>query len=207
MKRIFLMTGFALVFSLAAAQATASKTDMQPKPASATTVAAQQQARATMPTENGQDEEFARRGFIATVKDKQIRNADGRLVWQVGSLEWVKDDAPLSVNPSLWRHAKLLGAHGLYKVTEGVWQVRGIDASNMMIVNGKTGWIVIDPLMTTETASAAMKLVNEHLGARPVSAVIYGHSHPDHFGGVRAVITPGTNPKNRLRRTCSPAIP
>jgi alkyl sulfatase BDS1-like metallo-beta-lactamase superfamily hydrolase len=164
------------------------------KPASPATIAAHARARAELPLDDGQDEEFVKRGFIADVKDPDIRRADGKLVWRVGSLDWIKGEAPPTVHPSLWRHAKLLASHGLYKITEGVWQVRGLDAANMHIVSGKSGWIVIDPLMTTETAAAAMKLVTENLGERPVSAIIYGHSHPDHFGGVRAVITQGTNP-------------
>ncbi len=168
--------------------------EMQPKPASSATIAEQAKMRASLPPDNGQDEEFTRRGFIATPKERQIRGADGHLIWQIGSLEWVKGEAPPSVNPSLWRHAKLIGSNGLFKIADGVWQVRGVDASNMLVVNGKTGWIVVDPLMTAETATVAINLVNEQLGKRPVSAIIYGHSHPDHFGGVRALITPGTNP-------------
>ncbi len=183
-----------LCASLALTGALAQPTDMTPKPASAPTVAAQAKMQASLPADNGQDNEFATRGFIATPKNTKIRNKDGQLVWDIEKMDWIKGAAPPTVNPSLWRQMKLLKEHGLYKIAEGVWQIRGFDMSNMEIVSGKTGWIVIDPLMTTETAAAAMKFVNEQLGERPVSAVIYGHSHADHFGGVRAVITPGTNP-------------
>ena len=100
--------------------------------------------------------------------------------------------APDTVNPSLWRHIALLRRHGLFEVANGVWQVRGFDVSNMTVVRGRTGWIVIDPLTTRETAAAALELVDAQLGHRPVSAVIYSHSHVDHFGGVRGVIGPDT---------------
>ncbi|MET0985428.1 MAG: alkyl sulfatase dimerization domain-containing protein, partial [Steroidobacteraceae bacterium] len=166
----------------------------QRKPASPTTIAVQSKARAALPPDNGRDEEFARRGFIATAKNPVIRNSDGAVVWDMSELDWVQGEPPPTVNPSLWRHARLLRQHGLFKVAERTWQVRGFDASNMTIVRGNTGWIVIDPLMTTETAGAALALVTEQLGQRPVSGVIYTHSHPDHFGGVRAVITPGAQP-------------
>lgn len=183
----------ALLLSLTSG-AQARPDDMATKPASAATIAAQARVRAALPRDDGQDEEFARRGFIATPRQTLIRRQDGQVVWDIAQLDWVKGDAPPSVNPSLWRHTRLLKEHGLFKITEGVWQVRGLDAANMLIVRGDSGWIVIDPLMTTETASAAMALVNEQLGQRPVSAVIYGHSHPDHFGGVRAILAPGSQP-------------
>ncbi len=181
----------ALLTSFSAARAAEPSTDFTPKPASPATIAAQAQMQASLPVDDGRDEDFAHRGFIATPKETLIRHKDGHVVWDIAQQDWIKGDAPSTVNPSLWRHMKLLKEHGLYKVTEGVWQVRGLDAANMLIVSGKTGWIVIDPLMSTETAGAAMALVNEYLGKRPISAVIYGHSHPDHFGGVRALFAPG----------------
>lgn len=165
--------------------------DSTAKAASVATVASQAGVRASLPADDGQDEEFATRGFIATAKDPQIRNAQGAVVWDMSRLDWVKGDAPPTVNPSLWRQMSLLRIHGLFKLAEGVWQVRNFDASNMLVVRGKTGWIIADPLMTTETAKAAIAIVNEQLGERPVSAVIYTHSHPDHFGGVRALVADG----------------
>lgn len=160
-----------------------------PKPASAATVAAQRAVAATLPADDGRDAEYAQRGFIATRTDPLIKAADGRAVWNLGAYDFVRGPAPGSVNPSLWRHIGLLRQHGLFQVGEGVWQVRGFDVSNMTIIRGATGWIVIDPLVTRETAAAALDLVNSQLGQRPVSAVIYSHSHSDHFGGVRGIVS------------------
>lgn len=164
------------------------------KPASAATQAAQARARAALPADDGQDAAFATRGFIATLKDPLIRSADGALVRNVAEFDWVQGAAPAEVHPSLWRQLGLFRHHGLFKVADGVWQVRGLDISNMLVIRGKTGWIIVDPLMTVETAAAAMQLVTTHLGEQPVSAVIYSHSHHDHFDGVRAVVPPGAKP-------------
>ena len=161
---------------------------LSPKPASPATIAAQRAAAAQLPAEDGRDADFAARGFLATRTDPLIRAADGHPVWNLAGYDFVGGAAPGTVNPSLWRHIGILRAHGLFKVADGVWQVRGFDVSNMTVVSGKTGWIVIDPLTTRETAAAALALVNAQLGARPVSAVIYSHSHVDHFGGVRGVL-------------------
>lgn len=169
-----------------AAESTAP--ELQPKPASPATIAAQRAATASLPPEDGRDADFAARGFIGTRADPIIKAADGRTVWDLGAYDFVAGASPETVHPSLWRHIGLLRRHGLYQVTEGVWQVRGFDISNMTVLRGNTGWILIDPLTTRETAQAALALVNEKLGARPVSAVIYSHSHGDHFGGVRGVI-------------------
>lgn len=93
------------------------------------------------------------------------------------------------MHPALWRHAQLNANHGLFEVTEGVWQVRGYDISNITFITGETGWVVIDPLTVEHTARAGYELVTQHLGYRPVTAVIYTHSHADHFGGVNGVTT------------------
>ncbi len=141
-----------------------------------------------MPQDDNRDATFARQGFLGTRSDPLIKAADGRPVWNLAAYDWVAGAAPDTVNPSLWRHIGILRQHGLYQVAEGVWQVRGFDISNMTVVRGNTGWILIDPLTGRETAKAAMDLVNEKLGQRPVTAVIYSHSHGDHFGGVRGVV-------------------
>ena len=169
----------------AAAQGTATGT-----PASGATISAQQRAAATLPPDGTRDADFSTRGFLATLPDPVIRNAKGEPVWNLDAYAFVDGPAPASVHPSLWRHMRYLKHHGLYQVTDNVWQVRGFDLSNMTIIRGQTGWIVIDPLTSVETAKAAMTLVNQTLGERPVSAVIYSHSHADHFGGVRGVIDP-----------------
>ncbi|OHB30195.1 MAG: alkyl sulfatase [Phenylobacterium sp. RIFCSPHIGHO2_01_FULL_69_31] len=135
-----------------------------------------------------QDFAFADRGFVATRAEPTIKAADGRVVWDLSAYEFLKAPAPASVNPSLWRQSQLLAKHGLFEVTKGVWQVRGFDLANATFVAGKTGWIVIDPLTSAETAKAALDLANEKLGARPVVALIYTHSHVDHFGGARGMV-------------------
>ena len=163
--------------------------NLDPKPASAATKTAQEAAAKTLPDEDGRDAEFAARGFIATRADPLIRGPQGRVVWNTAAYDWVKGPAPATVNPSLWREMGLLKTNGLYQVGDGVWQVRGFDVSNMTVVSGATGWILIDPLTARETAAAALALVNEKLGARPVSAVLYSHSHGDHYGGVRGVVS------------------
>jgi len=160
-------------------------------PASEATRAAQAAAAAGLPAEGARDGAFSVRGFLATRADPVIRDAAGKPVWNLAAYAFVTGPAPDTVNPSLWRHMTHLKHHGLYQVTPNLWQVRGFDVSNMTIIRGQTGWIVIDPLTSVETARAAIALVNQTLGQRPVSAVIYSHSHGDHFGGVRGVVEPG----------------
>jgi len=139
---------------------------------------------------DGQDQEDAQRGFIAKLDPPVIKDADGRPVWDLGPYSFLEDDsAPLSVNPSLWRQARLNMYDGLFKVADGIYQVRGYDLSVMSIIETDTGYIVIDPLISAETALASMGLVYEHLGEKPVVAVIYTHSHVDHWGGVKGVVS------------------
>ena len=115
------------------------------KPASPATIAAQEKFRASLPADNGQDAEFAQRGFIATLEQLPIVNRDGKVVFDPDRLDWIAGPAPATVNPSLWRQMKLLKRHGLFEVADDVWQTRGLDGSNMTIVRGNTGWIIIDP--------------------------------------------------------------
>lgn len=129
----------------------------------------------------------ASRGFLGTVDPLKIRDASGSVVWDLDSFRFIEGDAPETVHPSLWRQAQLLGKHGLFEVVPGIYQVRGFDLSNITFVEGESGVIVIDPLISTETAAAALALYREHRGDRLVRAVIYTHSHVDHFGGVLGV--------------------
>ena len=130
----------------------------------------------------------ARRGFIAAPSGV-VRDASGAVVWDFDAFDFVDGEAPPTVNPSLWRQARLNNHAGLFKVTEGIWQLRGFDIANLSLIEGETGWIVVDPLTSKETAAAAMAFARQHLGDRPVSAVVYTHSHVDHFGGVLGVIS------------------
>ncbi len=179
-----------LLALLASAVSTAAvaQSESSQKPASAATIEMQKRQLASLPLDDGRDAEFAGRGFLGTLADPVIRNKDGTPVWNLDAYAWIDGKSPDSVNPSLWRHMGILRKHGLFALSDGIWQVRGFDVSNMTVIRGKTGWILIDPLTRRETAAAALRLVNDTLGVRPVSAVIYSHSHADHFGGVRGVV-------------------
>ncbi|MEY2966570.1 MAG: hypothetical protein RLY50_620, partial [Actinomycetota bacterium] len=140
---------------------------------------------ATSPVDPG-DFERAGRGLVAAHETGRIE-LDGRKIVDLAAYSFLTGEAPSTVHPSLWRHAQLNNHHGLFEVRPGVWQVRGYDISNITFIAGNTGWIVIDPLTVESTARTAMELVTKHLGERPVLAVIYTHSHTDHFGGVLGV--------------------
>jgi alkyl sulfatase BDS1-like metallo-beta-lactamase superfamily hydrolase len=154
---------------------------------------------ATLPWSDREDEDFAARGFVASWDQPQIRAADGRVVWDFTAYDFLQGDAPETVNPSLWRHARLLARAGLFQVAPRVYQVRGFDVSNMTIVVGDAGLIIIDPLTSAETAAAALALARRTIGERPVLAVIYTHSHVDHFGGVRGVVDPAEVAAGRVQ--------
>jgi alkyl sulfatase BDS1-like metallo-beta-lactamase superfamily hydrolase len=159
-----------------------------PAPGSAGAAASAATIAANRKVADPQDFEDVRRGFIATDDPLVIKGPDGRNAWDMSAFGFVDGDAPPTVNPSLWRQARLNGVHGLFKVADGIHQVRGYDISNMTIIEGRSGWIIVDPLTTTETAAAAMALARKHLGDKPVTAVIFTHSHGDHFGGVASVL-------------------
>ena len=154
------------------------------------TIELQKGLRATLPFEDQRDFEEAKRGFIAAPPYKQIMAEAGNVAWDMGGYEFLLQDKDFdSIHPSLQRQAILNMAYGLYEVVPGrIWQVRGFDLANISFIKGDTGWIVFDPLTAKETARAALDFVNERLGKRPVVAVIYSHSHADHFGGVRGVV-------------------
>jgi len=156
--------------------------------ASPATIVANEAVRGSLPFENEEDFRLASRGFIAKPESTVIRDATGKIVWDMDQFAFEMGDAPGTVNPSLWRQAKLNSIHGLFKVTERIYQVRGFDVSNLSVIEGDTGYIVVDPLITAEVATAAMDLVFAHLPRKPIVAVIYSHSHADHFGGVKGVV-------------------
>lgn len=170
---------------LAAALALGAASDRPPAATLATRAA---QAQVALPADD-RDEAFAARGFLGTRANPKILAADGRVVWDLSAFDRLKGVAPQTVNPSLWRHARLMARNGLFQVTDRIWQVRGFDLANITFVKGDTGWIVIDTLGSVETARAALDLVNGKLGARPIKAVIYTHPHVDHFGGAGGLIS------------------
>ena len=153
------------------------------------TVSSNQAFSDGLPWADESETALASQGFIATLKDTRILAADGRVVFDAGAYDFAEGPAPDTMNPSLWRHLGVLNNHGLFEVTPGLWQVRGLDISVMSIIAAETGYIIVDPLTATETAAAAMSLVREHIGDRPIVAVIYTHSHADHFGGVKGIVS------------------
>ncbi len=154
------------------------------------TIELQNGLRATLPFDDKRDFEEAKRGFVAAPPYKQIMSDAGNVAWDMGSYEYLLQGKDFdSINPSLQRQAILNMAYGLYEVVPGkIWQVRGFDLANISFIKGTTGWIVFDPLTAKETARAALALINEKVGKRPVVAVVYSHSHGDHYGGVRGVV-------------------
>jgi len=159
-----------------------------PKPASVHTTRANEAFGATLRFDDDGDWERATRGLVTTHPTGAF---DGPLgtAWDVAEYDFLRDEeqAPASVNPSLWRQGRLNAVHGLFEVADGIWQCRGYDISNITFIAGTDGWIIIDPLTTATTASACLELANTNLGERPVTAVIYTHSHADHYGGILGV--------------------
>ncbi|WP_235732787.1 alkyl/aryl-sulfatase [Mycolicibacterium septicum] len=167
------------------------KTDNSVKGATEATRAANKRVLDSLPFNERGDFEDAQRNLVGRPDTLTIKNADGDVVWDLEEYKkYISDDkpAPDTVNPSLWRNAQLCMEYGLFKVADRIYQVRGYDLSNITFIQGDTGWIVYDTLISPETAKAALDLANQHLGARPIVAVIHSHSHVDHYGGVRGII-------------------
>jgi len=160
------------------------------KSAHPATLRSHAQTRAELDFTDRQDFDDARRGFIATLPDAHIASDGGGVAWSMKPYGFLRGEAPDTVNPSLWRMAQLNTEHGLFQVTERIYQVRGFSLANVTFVEGERGVIVIDPLQFTEHARAAWALYRAHRGERPIVAVVYTHSHRDHYGGVRGVIGP-----------------
>ena len=180
----------AVSMTLAAAPAVAQQ-GAPSKPATAATKAANEAVLKALPFNDKEDFANAQRGFIGKPDTLTIKNAKGDVVWDLEAYKkYISTDkpAPDSVNPSLWRNAQLNMQYGLYKVSEKIYQVRGYDITNITFIQGKTGWIVFDPLISAETSKAAFELVTQHLGKKPIVAVVYSHSHVDHYGGVRGIV-------------------
>ena len=182
-----LVCGFGLVLGLAAVAGAQLNGE-----ASGTTKKINAGILQQLPLTDKQDFDDARRGFIAPLPDGGvIRDKDGKTVWDINAFSFIKEGAPAPdiVNPSLWRQSQLLTYAGLFKVTDRVYQVRGADASNINFIEGDTGIIVVDPLISVECARAALDLYYQHRPKKPVVAAIYSHSHTDHYGGVKGVVS------------------
>ncbi len=163
----------------------------EPKGATDITAEANQSVYDQLDFDDTQEQEFAERGLIAKPDSLEITDEEGNVVWSQDDYDFLDEteEAPDTANPSLWRHTGLNHNYGLFEVADGIYQVRGYDISNITFIEGDTGWIVFDPLMTYETAAAAKAFVDQELGKRPVRAVVYSHSHADHFGGVRGIVS------------------
>jgi alkyl sulfatase BDS1-like metallo-beta-lactamase superfamily hydrolase len=160
-----------------------------PKDASASVIAQQDAMLSALPFSDTRDFDDAARGFLGTLEHARVATAQGRVVWSLEPYGFLSGEkAPATVNPSLWRQSRLNMQHGLFEVVPGVYQVRGLDIANMTLIEGDSGVIVVDTLTSIEGARAAMELYFKHRGLRPVAAVIFTHTHTDHWGGARGVL-------------------
>ena len=164
--------------------------DVSPKDATAATKQANDQLYNQLPFSDNTDFTDAHKGFIAPLPTEIIHGAQGNVVWNPQQYAFIKEGekAPDTVNPSLWRQSQLINISGLFEVTDGVYQIRNLDLSNMTIIEGTAGITVVDPLVSAETAKVGMDLYFKNRGKKPVVAIIYTHSHVDHYGGVRGVV-------------------
>ncbi|GAL10857.1 alkyl sulfatase [Vibrio astriarenae] len=193
-ETFYLTTAVAVAIS-APAFAAASLPTFTPdqKPASQHTVDFQNEMRASLPFADKEDWELARKGFIARVDDLEIKDANGNVVWELGSYDYLLQGKDYdSIHPSMQRQAELNMEHGLYEILPGkVYQVRGYDLAQVSFVRSDNGWVVFDPLTIPETAAAAYELFKQHAkdGDLPIKGVVYSHSHGDHFGGVKGIVS------------------
>jgi alkyl sulfatase BDS1-like metallo-beta-lactamase superfamily hydrolase len=168
---------------------TQTGTSEAPKEASVSVVARHAATLKALPFSDTNDFDDASRGFLGTLENARITSAQGRVVWSLQPYGFLADaEAPATVDPSLWRQSRLNMNHGLFEVVPGVYQVRGLDIANMTLIEGERGVIVVDTLTSIEGARAAMELYFKHRGRRPVAAVIFTHTHTDHWGGARGVL-------------------
>ncbi|MBR0694407.1 alkyl/aryl-sulfatase [Bradyrhizobium lablabi] len=165
------------------------KSEQGPKAASASVIALRAATLQALPFSDTRDFDDAARGFLGTIENARITSAQGRVVWSLEPYGFLSEkQAPPTVDPSLWRQSRLNMHHGLFEVVPGVYQVRGLDIANMTLIEGDKGVIVVDTLTSIEGARAAIELYFRHRGKRPVVAVIFTHTHTDHWGGARGVI-------------------
>ncbi|SUA78073.1 Metallo-beta-lactamase superfamily [Nocardia otitidiscaviarum] len=159
------------------------------KPASESVVRQHQELLRQLPFSDTRDFDDATRGLIGRRTPNAVTAADGTVLWDNDTYSFLDGDAPDTVNPSLWRQSRLAAVDGLFEVVPGIYQVRGMDLSNTTFVEGDAGVIVVDTLLSVETGRAALELYRQHRGDRPIKAIIYTHSHADHFGGTRGFVS------------------
>ncbi|MFS9532406.1 MBL fold metallo-hydrolase, partial [Klebsiella pneumoniae] len=189
MKLTPIVKGLALAGMLSSL-AFAAWADTSAKEATEATKKANDALYNQLPFSDNTDFTNAHKGFIAALPPEVIKGEQGNVIWDPGQYAFIKEGekAPETVNPSLWRQSQLINISGLFEVTDGVYQIRNLDLSNMTIIEGKEGITVVDPLVSAETAKVGMDLYYKNRGKKPVVAVIYTHSHVDHYGGVRGVV-------------------
>src|SRR5256886_14187175 len=170
-----------------------------PKGASASVIAQHAATLQALPFTDTRDFDDAKRGFLGTVENARVANTQGRVIWSLEPYGFLADEkAPPTVDPSLWRQSRLNMNHGLFEVVPGVYQVRGLDIANMTLIEGDSGVIVVDTLTSIAGARAAMQLYFQHRGKRPGVAVIFTHTHTNHWGGARGVLDDETLSSGRV---------
>ena len=191
-KIIALFLALSTLFSLAACGESKNnetvKLNAEIKPATQYTADANQQVYALLDFSDIAEFDNASKGLITAPDSLDLYGENGKLVWSQTAYAFLENNAPDTSNPSLWRNAQLNHIFGLFEVTDGIYQVRGYDMTNITFIRGRSGWIIVDPLMSVECSAAAFALVKKNLGDYPVTAIIYSHPHVDHFGGVKGVV-------------------
>jgi alkyl sulfatase BDS1-like metallo-beta-lactamase superfamily hydrolase len=170
----------------------------QHKPATGITARRNREAAAGLPPEREDDLADATRGLVAAFEPAVVEDADGRVVWDMDSYDFLEGECPDTAHPSLWRQSRLNRLAGLFEIAPGFYQLRGFDLSNMHVVEGEEGIVVIDPLISAETAAAALAFYREHRGDRPVTGLLYTHSHIDHFGGAKGIVSEAEIEERRI---------
>lgn len=191
MRTVRFLTGLSIVALIASGGVPAHSQDATaPKDATEATRAANDALLTQLPFDDTSDFDDAKRGLIAPLPADVIQGPGGNPIWNPQQYGFIAEGAetPATVNPSLWRQSQLINISGLFEVTEGLYQVRNYDLSNMTIIEGTEGITIVDPLVSAETAKAALDLYRQHRGDKPLKAVIYTHSHVDHYGGVRGIV-------------------
>lgn len=193
MKKTILTLGVAGLLFVTSCQSSDSKvekisTNTEQKESTEFTKKANDELYNYLPFDDQTDYINARRGFITTLDEGVIKDDKGVVVYNMKQYDFIKGEAPATTNPSLWRQSEINSIHGLFKVTDGIYQVRGYDLANITFIEGETGWVLVDVMISASTAKAALELINKELGERPVTGVIITHSHIDHFGGIRGVV-------------------
>lgn len=179
----------ALLLTACSNQAGETELNGETKEATSVTVESNEQVYALLDFENQQEREFAEKGLITAPDALEIKDENGKVIWSQDAYAFVKSEAPDTANPSLWQHTQLNHVYGLFEVVDGIYQVRGYDMTNITFIEGANGWIVFDPLMSVECSAAALELVNEELGERPITGIVMSHPHVDHYGGIKGIVT------------------